>query len=400
MAIEASMNQDTNIEQLEKNPMFQLSLTSKELFHSNFLYWLSLYDKNKFKNLIEELAGDKIHWPENPNNWIVLREHKNLDLCIIEYDSEEKEKKKVLKNYLFVLENKVKSIATKKQLDGYYKKVDDTNKEHKCCFCLLSLSVGFLEREEIEKDRKWTIRSYSNLAEALERHYLKDDASSGGQYIIEQYRQSIVLLDEIVKPNMDSMTWVDTAINKKLSKFRIDNFIKKVIGNKLAVEIADKLSEQGGKVEFNVSDSDMWNPKSIFLTAGYTRNGILIHLSKFLSKDDVLIRLEIEGHVYKRGIIKRKEDPKKKTPKEEKDNVPDYPIFVKDILSEERPAIEYPEALKGGWAQKKRIRTYDMKQLMKYQCVNIPKKRTLSEVVAAVVEDFKQICDELIKPSK
>lgn len=40
---------------------------------------------------------------------------------------------------------------------------------------------------------------------------------------------------------------------------------------------------------------------------------------------------------------------------------------------------------------KKDFGTYDMKQLMKYQSVNIPKGSTLSEVVDAVVEDFNKI---------
>ena len=37
-----SQNQATDpIEILKTSPMFNLSLSSKELFHSNFLYWLS-----------------------------------------------------------------------------------------------------------------------------------------------------------------------------------------------------------------------------------------------------------------------------------------------------------------------------------------------------------------------
>ena len=36
---------DTFVEELQNNPIFQLSLSSKELFHSNFLAWLA-EDKN------------------------------------------------------------------------------------------------------------------------------------------------------------------------------------------------------------------------------------------------------------------------------------------------------------------------------------------------------------------
>lgn len=408
MAKEVSMKQEANIEQLDKNPMFQLSLASRELFHSNFLYWLSLHEKNEFRNLVEELSGDEIQWPENLDNWKVLREYKNLDLCIIEYDPEENNEKKALKKFLFVLENKVKGIATKRQLEEYYDMVDKENNGHKCSFCLLTLYEDFLECEEINKEKKWTIRSYSDLAKALKMYYLKDDASSGKSYIIEQYRQFILSLDEIAKskiPNWKSRTWEDTAVHKKISRLRIDNFIKKIIGNKIAIEIAGKLSEQRCKVKLNVPDSDIWkNPKEgqtedchdcILLTAGYGNKGILIHLSKFISKD-VLVRLEIEGNIYKRGIITRKESPQKKS--RNKGDVPNYPIFVKDIRSGKEPAIKYPKALKEEWAlKKKNIGTYNMKQLMKYQSVIIPGNSTLSEIMDAVVEDFNQICDELIK---
>ena len=65
MAIE-----NTKIEEaykyLAKSPMFKLSLSSKELFHSNFLEWLSNVDEKAFKSLILDMAGLKeknYEWP-------------------------------------------------------------------------------------------------------------------------------------------------------------------------------------------------------------------------------------------------------------------------------------------------------------------------------------------------
>lgn len=38
---------DTFVEKLSNNPIFQLSLSSKELFHSNFLAWLAEDDNTR-----------------------------------------------------------------------------------------------------------------------------------------------------------------------------------------------------------------------------------------------------------------------------------------------------------------------------------------------------------------
>ena len=54
-----SQNQATDpIEILKTSPMFNLSLSSKELFHSNFLYWLSTL--NNIIMLLKILIGVKV----------------------------------------------------------------------------------------------------------------------------------------------------------------------------------------------------------------------------------------------------------------------------------------------------------------------------------------------------
>ncbi|MBQ5701290.1 MAG: PD-(D/E)XK nuclease family protein, partial [Alistipes sp.] len=104
---------------LKTSPMFNLSLSSKELFHSNFLYWLSTIDKNKsiFKGLVTSLGADISGW--NDNTWEVKREFKNLDVCVIDKEGK----------ILLVVENKVKSIPTITQLDSYNVTIKNNNKK-------------------------------------------------------------------------------------------------------------------------------------------------------------------------------------------------------------------------------------------------------------------------------
>ena len=70
--------------------MFNLSLSSNELFHSNFLYWISKSNEDMFKKIINGLVGDCNWWKDKCREkklWKeieVRREYKNFDLCIVE----------------------------------------------------------------------------------------------------------------------------------------------------------------------------------------------------------------------------------------------------------------------------------------------------------------------------
>lgn len=120
---------------LKISAMFKLSLSSKELFHSNFLEWLSNVDQEAFKGLILDMAGieEDYEWPKV---WRVKREYNNFDLCVVAYDqySEDTENEKVDDDedfrILFVIENKVKSIPYKEQLERYTQEAEDKNKAY------------------------------------------------------------------------------------------------------------------------------------------------------------------------------------------------------------------------------------------------------------------------------
>ena len=135
------------IEYLKTSPMFNLSLSSNELFHSNFLYWIWKADQETFKSIINKLIDEgNNYWETNwgNKNIEVRREYKNFDLCIVEVYNQTKDDKKDGNTtecktqedngdyktdglILFVLENKVKSIPYAQQLLKYNKKIDQHN---------------------------------------------------------------------------------------------------------------------------------------------------------------------------------------------------------------------------------------------------------------------------------
>ena len=140
---------------LDESPMFKLSLSSKELFHSNFLEWLSTVKMELFKKLILNMTGvergeETKDWTWNLE-WEVKREYNNFDLCIVEGNSKgDVEEGKDLSQeiellsdrdgnehteevqggrILFVLENKVKSIPYVDQLKKYSSEAEELNRK-------------------------------------------------------------------------------------------------------------------------------------------------------------------------------------------------------------------------------------------------------------------------------
>lgn len=148
---------DSFVNDLLNNPIFQLSLSSKELFHSNFLAWLA-EDKNTrplFDKLMQDWLNDP-KWRFNDEEMMVKREYKNFDFCICEKvlnyhtdkeKGEEQENQYIPGAIIFVLENKFKSLPYKEQLQKYHEKV-------------IRLNIQGLKDKEKEMDK--TIRLENN----------------------------------------------------------------------------------------------------------------------------------------------------------------------------------------------------------------------------------------------
>lgn len=112
---------DKIAEGLKNNFLFQASLGSKELFHSNMLAWI-LEQQNKdgefqvLKMFIEDVAKLDVAIITKDNNPIIAREENKIDLTI-------KWKEGDNWNLIFI-ENKMKSIPTPTQLNEYDCKID------------------------------------------------------------------------------------------------------------------------------------------------------------------------------------------------------------------------------------------------------------------------------------
>lgn len=202
---------DSFTNQLIENAIFQLSLSSKELFHSNFLAWLAEDEKTRnVFNIIMRNWTDDPNWEYNPEKMIIKREYNHFDFCIC--DKYEINKKEVVGRVQFVLENKFKSIAYKAQLENYEEKVISLNQEsfknkyksenketHQRLpknwknrvehpdtkYVLLTLAEQFVDKKAI-LDLGWKIITYAEFAKIL-RNGAKHICNSFHRELIEHY---------------------------------------------------------------------------------------------------------------------------------------------------------------------------------------------------------------------
>ena len=199
------------INYLKISPMFNLSLSSKELFHSNFLYWIWKLDSTAFKCLIAKLLNistDELKWE---NKWEVVREYNSFDLCVKYCDSTKDvdgKTKIVSGDVLLVIENKVKSIPYKAQLKKYVDKVNELygkrrkNDAQNVQYILLTLPTHFpnvpkgISSKDCNwefGDYKWKVVTYNKYIEKLENleisysDDLDEQAKVYASKIIEDY---------------------------------------------------------------------------------------------------------------------------------------------------------------------------------------------------------------------
>jgi hypothetical protein len=139
---------DNRFEILKNSVMFNLSLSSKELFHSNFLAFLFKCKNNLFCKMI------------NVDNFCfdVQREHKNIDIEITG------------NNRKYIIENKVKDIIGEKQIKKIENDYKNGNYNGIYLFSLLGNNLETLEH----KHPLWKEISYEKIVEILKNHSFND----------------------------------------------------------------------------------------------------------------------------------------------------------------------------------------------------------------------------------
>ena len=218
-----------NLKKLKESPIYNLSLSSKELFHSNFLYWLANTYEKEFGELFIEFCKVK---PSKSDIKNIKREKGKIDLSFMYSDNCEE----------ILIENKVKSIPDLTQLKKYSQKEKENQN-----YVLLSLSepVFFKGKDKLVVDSvTWFYLSYDKLNKKLSR-LCERLTNSYHKEILQDYQ---FFISELIK--------IDTLCNLKLT---------------------DKFIFHSDKVDFILSDLSEIRFNDFYLKKKYELFAYLFH---------------------------------------------------------------------------------------------------------------------------
>lgn len=329
---------DTFVEELNNNPIFHLSLSAKELFHSNFLAWLAVDKKTQalFKKILYTWLGEDT-FDYNTDCMEVKREYKNFDFSICEKITNDKESK--TGRIRLVLENKFKSIAYKAQLENYQKKVDALNEEAdkaqckaklklnsakfenwkenaklpKTKYILLTLAEDFLDKEAV-KESGWIIVTYADYSKTLHDNLdlVKDKFY---KELLEKYCEFIDAFYTYINNNLEQIKYTDNwEILKKMdsSPLRCNDIWQKLVMHQCALQLAKKLEKKFGK-DFQpiivTSDQEIWgengteNKDKLFMRVSYYHGEALLELKYLIPQKGIFVLQQQGNHPLRAGSL-------------------------------------------------------------------------------------------------
>ena len=327
-----------------------MSLGSKELFHSNFLEWLSFINWDIFLNVLHSLAdvrkfwwegvvcpievkdgdGKKVFHPNN-ENIAVRREYKHYDLSI--YLVIGRTKKNNLKWVpVFVLENKVKSMPYQYQLDSYAQKaygewgVNDINtimnnnkinKNQVVTAVLLTLFDGNTFNpspiDSINK-LKWVIKNYDDLLNSIKGNYAQIQGKE--KDVVEDYctfiealhnlsntddwqvRESDIFHDKILQIKDEEKGLRIADLQQKVLHERM----LKILEGKLQVTFLGKCEHWSKDKEYKDKNKKNYNTGIVFYETAFSRGTGAIQVFVIINQKYRLM-IQLQNGEYRKCVI-------------------------------------------------------------------------------------------------
>ncbi|MGK0254415.1 MAG: hypothetical protein ACI9OE_001916 [Mariniflexile sp.] len=283
-----------NIELLKNSPLFNLSLSSKELFHSNFIAWVAdIYPKSFGKILSEKF---EIYNSNSELKTPVSREKNNLDL-IFEFKDGTK----------IIIENKVKSIPNKEQLINYY---ENNNLGTNNKFILLTLIPPAFDVGKIG----WETLTYSDLAKLFKKLILEINDPYHIS-ILNDYITFICCLSDLISPLKNLPTNYDFNLYSKFYQVRLhDLYIKYIftgLKEKIHESLKSKLGVENVFVDRKYDGNELSNLNKAFINFAFVKGKGVISID-YSNQEGITYGIMLDGDKYLHYIwaIESKEDLK------------------------------------------------------------------------------------------
>ncbi len=442
---------DNILDRLEQSSMFHLSLGSKELFHSNFLYWLSIVDRDAFLSVMHGLAKVEKFWWEDSysqDNIEVRRESRNFDLSIYVKTYTEKRKKGEIREVetwipVLVLENKMKSMPRHDQLQEYTAKAFNEWRQKKpnnqlatlweeqpISFILLSLftpedfSANCTYTHKYSKDKKsihveanWEKNSYSDMYRFLSAIRIGEEKSLN-QKILCDYCLFINALNDLAVNDWqingnDSFVeriypWaIEGYIGDRQVKLRIDDIRQKVHYTQLKSLLEKALRADGIMVMEAPFKKN--SPDGLYYGTNFAHNIGILEIAVKHGEESIFLQLQGNSYAHAFSLADNKDAATRLLArKDDMEPLFEFAEKKQDSDSKERTTTKYPAILQTQVLYPHGINTQATKKERKLKCfkyfgqgfvyqnVLIPKEVTIHEVIQAMVEDAKK-CLNIIK---
>lgn len=278
-----------SIELLKKSPIFAMSLSSKELFHSNFWAWLISQDEDFIKLFFPSFKK------KNENPLWIGREWHNFDLAI--YDTNKIKRKKNYVNDCYVIENKIKSIPNENQLIDYRNTISSWRDTKRCGFLLVSLIEPTFKMPD-----EWSFLSYSELSKRIrtllnESSYFNDSKNLFSRSVVENYCSILDSLVNIIQfcNEITAMKfnylYDEEYIGCSLVDLRIHDVFRKLKSNDFISFFNNRINESA--LPKNI------NGFNLVVYPGYSHGEAFINIAYDCSNNDNSIKIGYQVQGYK-----------------------------------------------------------------------------------------------------
>lgn len=277
------------VEKLDKLALFHLSLASRELFHSNFWYWLSTIGSDGPRKLYRALAveDDTDHVPSVVFRREVRRkENKSATADLVAMSGDY--------TALLVVENKLKDIPRKEQLQRLSTAFESDSPLFVVVTPLPPEMLDDLRQDESLS--QWSYLQYGKLAEKIRELFLP----TGNSYhdaLIHEYIHLLTHLSALSQAlfrsshqkSYDFVKDQDPNLFDALNRVKLWELYQRIRGSDMARYIGAKLKERGIDV----------NP-----VVGINHKKATIDFKLFLETENQVkssaIGIQIEGNQYRK----------------------------------------------------------------------------------------------------
>lgn len=257
---------NNKIDSIKNNPLFVMSLHSKELFHSNFWAWL--FERN------HEYV--KIFFPKLSDHDCVEREQGNRDITIW-FDEK-----------AYVIENKFKSLPDYSQIKRYEKELKQSFSK--------GVITGIIKPDFINKEKDWIFMSYETISDKILEVAQKIEKNCFEKELIYRYAEMLKDLNLIITDFLGSTKkmWVSSFDFSDLETIRMDDVIQKYSASVFSKYINERL--KNSDVKKAVSNYDL------IVTNAYSNKHAAVdvrYVQQEKSDSISVIGIQIEGNQYR-----------------------------------------------------------------------------------------------------